>query len=174
MKNTLLTLVALCSLVYGQAAVPPPAPPAPAPNMQPIIEAGGLDARCQAGFNGHYHMNADGSFGANNPAESADLSRASTCVAYITGWAQTLSGAFIQEGENLWYVEISDSFNPVKMADDLHEFLKNNSGTRTVSSQLVLLKVAVDEGVARVTQVDFNKLPSQQDESASPTSTNTI
>ncbi len=171
MKSTLLALVVLFGslLTYGQdapkvpAPVPPPAtaPATPAPK-QPIIEAGGLDARCSSGFGGHYNVNDDGSFGTNNPEESANMVSASTCVAYIAGWAHTLSGAIIIRGDELWFVEIDGSlFNPVTVAADLHKFLQANPEAGKMMSPLVLLKVALDEGAAAVTPVDIKSAPSQ-------------
>ena len=171
MKSTLLALVVLFGslLTYGQdapkapAPTPPPATqPAPAHNTQPIIEAGGLDSRCASGFGGHYNVNDDGSFGTNNPEESTNMVNATTCVAYIAGWAHTLSGAVIIRNDELWLVEINGGgFSPVQVAADLHKFLAENPEAAKIPSPLVLLKVALDEGVAGVSRIDLRNAPSQ-------------
>ncbi len=164
MKSVLLVLTMLFGsiLTFGQAATPQT--PAPAPHTpQPIIEAGGLDDRCQVGLSGSYQFDEKG-FGTNDSKESERLSNASTCIGYITGWTQTLSGAYITENGSLWYVEISEAAKPLKLALGLHEFLVAHPDTRTVSSPLVLLKIAIDQGVGRVTQVEMKSEPSQENE----------
>lgn len=121
MKSAVLVLVVLFAslFTYGQDSKPAPipAPPTqttpvqPVPQkVQPVIEAGGLDSLCQSGLGGHYNFGKEG-FGSNNPAESKALSDASACIGYITGWAHSISGAFITEDNKLWYVEINDQFN---------------------------------------------------------------
>lgn len=166
MKFAPLALVVLfASLVFGQAVPAPkaPTPPvttAPVPKAQPIIEAGGLDTLCQSGLSGHYNMDDKG-LKDNNAKESQTLSDASACVGYVTGWAQTISGAFIMEEDKLWYVEVNESFTALKEVDALHEFIKANPEARTVSSPLVLLNVAVDKGMATVSLVDVKELRQQ-------------
>jgi hypothetical protein len=170
MKNTLFVLMLLGSLAYGQKTTPQPTnPPAAAtrtPNTheQSILEAGGLDERCQSGFNNHFNI-TDDSIGANTAEESASLSNASTCLGYITGWAQTLSGTLVMRNSRLWYIEVSNSMDPTKIADDLHKFLVANPSTGTTSSPLVLLKVAVDAGIATITEVELKSQPDQREES---------
>ena len=142
-KNALFALVVMFgSLAYGQVAPPQATPVAPpvaptfvapaAPVKQPIGLAGGLDERCQTGLNVRYNMNADKSFGTNDPAESDSLSKVSLCMGYIAGWAQSMSGTFILADGSLWRVGISESINPVQLAADLHEFIKKNPDRKSV------------------------------------------
>jgi hypothetical protein len=172
MKSALLGLVVFASLLtYSRAEGIPktaPAPPtttAPAPTAQPIIEAGGLDNLCQSGLNNEYKMNDDHTFGTNNPAESLALSNASACIGYVTGWAHTISGAFIMEENQLWYVEVNDSFTPLAEVDALHEYIKANPTARDVPSPLILLNVAVDKKLATVSPVKIENLPQGQPQS---------
>jgi hypothetical protein len=173
MKFTPLALVVLfASLAFSQTVTPTPAPappsataPAPAPAAQPIIEAGGLDNICQSGLTNEYKMNDDHTFGTNNPAESLALSNASACIGYITGWEHTISGAFIIEEDQLWFVEVSDSFTALAAVDALHQFLVANPDARTASSPLILLNVAVDKKMATVSPVKIENLPHGQPQS---------
>jgi hypothetical protein len=153
MKSALLALIVLfASLAYSQAAnIPKATPPAtPASKPQPIIEAGGLDALCQSGL-------ID-----NDDKESRALSDVSVCVGYITGWAQTISGAFIMENDKLWYVEVDDSFTVMKEIDALHKFIVANPNDRDMSSPIVLLDVAVGKKMATVSPVEIKDLPQGQ------------
>jgi len=171
MKFAPLVLVVLfASLAFGQVAAPaptpaPPAKTAPAPKPQPIIEAGGLDAICQSGLSTPYKMNDDGTFGTNGPAESQALSNASACIGYVTGWEHTISGAFIIEEDQLWFVEVSDSFTALAAVDALHQFLVANPDARTASSPLILLNVAVAKKMAVVEPVKIQDLPHGQPQS---------
>jgi hypothetical protein len=171
MKSVLLALVVFASLLtYSRAEDIPktPTPPAttiPTPTPQPIIEAGGLDAVCQSGLNIPYKMNDDGTFGTNGPAESQALSDASACIGYITGWAHTISGTFIMEEDQLWYVEVNDQFTALKEVDALHELLKANPAARKVPSPLILLNVAVDKKMATIEPVKIENLPQGQPQS---------
>jgi len=184
MKFVPLALVVLfASLAFGQTAAPktpaaPPAATAPAPTApeqtaaQPIFEAGGLDGLCQSGLNNHYNLEEGHIFGTNNPTESLALSNASACIGYITGWEHAISGAFITEDNRLWFVEVSEEFNVTAAANLLHEFLKKNPDARTVPSPLVLLNVAVEAKVARVSPVDIRSFqpdkPQNEEQAPAP------
>jgi hypothetical protein len=168
MRNALLAIAVLLGFLFpsGQAPVAPPKPPpAAAPITSsdlPITEAGGLDDRCQAGLGGGYNLTEEG-FGTNSPKESSSLSSASTCIGFVAGWAETLNDAIIMEDDSLWYVEISDSAAPLDVAVGLHKFLAAHPDARKVPSVLVLLKVATDEGKAKITKVEIKEAPSRGD-----------
>lgn len=168
-KFALLVLVVLFAslLTYGQGSNPAPAP---APGVQPIIEAGGLDTLCQAGLIEHYKLNDNGTFGTSgDPVESQTLSNASACIGYITGWEHAISETFIALNGRLFLVEVSDQFNAVAVANNLHAFLQANPDARTVPSPLVLLEVAVSSKVAQLSPIEFRNTPTQpQEENPAP------
>jgi hypothetical protein len=159
----------LLSLSLCAQTSPPTAPTPPSTRSQPLIESGGLDDRCQSGLVGSYNVHEDGSPNANNAEESTHLSDASTCIGYIAGWSHTLSGAFIMQSGSLWYVEISDQLSVTKIALGLHKFLVDNPDAREVSSPLVLLKIAIDEDVAKVTKVQVRQAPQDNNDDDAPT-----
>jgi hypothetical protein len=168
MKLAPLALVVLfASLTFGQVTPAPKAPAPPttvAPARQPVIEAGGLDAICQSGLNTPYNMDEKG-FGSNDAKQSQALSDASACIGYVTGWAHTISGAFIIEEDQLWFVEVNDSFAALKAVDALHEYIKTNPDARLEPSPLALLNVSVDKKMATVSPVKIENLPHGQPQS---------
>ncbi len=132
-------------------------------NAQSVSTAGGLDAVCQVGFNGPSSNYKDGKFGKNNGKQSETIANANACIGYINGWEEALNGAFIMINDSLRYIEFLDSFDAQNEALALHKYLQDNPLDGGKASPLILLKVAFNGQVVKVSSTGI-KNPDQDQE----------